>query len=200
MENSSGGKMRFDFRSPYNKQAENKSKKEQAELALFEAMQLGKNQEWDNLIETGIAYPALMDRLCSSFYRLLPDKYKYVLPVKWYILGGKCADSVLHAMRKARKYRPEKWTGREQLKKQTGFDVFIGSRCGIDEAKKEIAWTTSYESAFVHAQLISGRVYRGYINADDIIAIDKDSVEGILQYDSVIGVEQIYPKMPVSLI
>lgn len=198
MENSSK-RTKLDFRSPYNKASENKSKKEEARYALSEAMQMGKDQEWDNLIEQGKAFPVLMDRLCSAFYRQLPDAYRYILPVQWYLNGGRCADSVLQAMHKAGKYKPEKWTGRELLKDGLGLDIYIGSRRNIDEVNQEIAWTTSYESAFVHAQLISGKVYRGYIRVSDIIAVDMNSVENIIQYNSVIGVEQIFPKLPVSI-
>lgn len=178
----------------------NLERRDEEKRTLCEAMLVGKNKDWVTLIEKGLSCPAIMDRLCASFYRHLPNEYKYILPVKWYMNGGKIADSVLQAMTKARLYRPEEWTGKELLKNGSGLDVYIGTRANIDEAGKLIAWTTSYNSAYVTAQMISGRVYRAFLNASDIIAIDENSVDNVLQYDSVTGIEQVFPKLPVSLI
>ena len=180
--------------------SETAERKKAEKEALLEAMLLGKNKDWEGLVNKGLAFPTIMDRLCSSFYRLLPDEFKYTLPVKWYMNGGKCADSVLKAMSKAGKYKPEKWIGKGILKSDKGIDVYIGTKCPIDEIGKQIAWATTYEAAYLQAQLISGRVFRGFIDVSDIIAIDVNSVESILQYGSIIGAEQIFPKLPVSLI
>ena len=182
-----------------DRRIERARKKAEISTALLEAMAVGKSKDWETLVNMGIACPAIMNRVCSSYYRRLPDEYKYLLPVKWYLNGGKCADTVVDAMKMAAVYRPRKWIGAGLITEKTGIDVYIGTRCPIDEVGKEIAWCRSYETAYIDAERVKGKVYKGYLRVLDIIAIDVKSVDNVLQYDSVMGIEQVFPKLPLYL-
>lgn len=176
-------------------------RKKEAEQNLYEAMQLGKAKEWEALTEKGMEHPENMERLCHAFYRHLPELYKYLLPVKWYMHGGRIADSVKDALSMALRYRPEDWIGQEEIKgnRKKGIDVYCGARCSIEEAPSQISWTTREGAAQTQAYIVGGRVFKAYLPTECIIAIDKERVDNILQYNSVLGIEQIFPKISATL-
>jgi len=178
-------------------QARKKTKREETEKALFDAMQMGRSQDWEGLLEIGLTHPALMDRLCQSFYHQLPDEYKYFLPVRWFLAGGKCVDSVVDAVKVANQYKPDGWIGAELFQTKKGIDVFIGTRCHAGEVSRILEWTRNYNSAYIQAERIQGKVFRGYLDLSDVIAVDADSVNGVIQYCSVIGISQVFPKIPL---
>lgn len=184
----------------FRKQKVVSESKENRETSILEAMDLGEKEDWAGLLEKGIQCPFLMDRICSAFYRKLPDNYKYTIPVIWFFNGGRCADSVLQALKKAKDYKPEDWIGKNFLPESRGFDVYIGTKSPIDKLKYEFAWTKNYTSAYMNAEKIGGRIFRGYLLSEDVLAIDANQTDGILQFASVKGIEQIFPKIPVNLI
>ena len=191
------GKARLPWRKYIEARTRKEIKKEETEKALFDAMRMGKSRDWEGLLEIGLMHPALMDRLCQSFYHQLPDEYKYFLPVRWFLSGGKCSVSVVDAVKVANQYKPEGWIGADLFPNKKGIDVFIGTRCHAGEVSRILEWTKNYSSAYIQAERIQGKVFRGYLDLSDVIAVDADSINGVIQYCSVIGVSQVFPKIPL---
>lgn len=170
-------------------------KKLALEEAIDNAMAYGSKKKWEKVIDLGIAFPAIMDRICNAFYQDLPDLYKYSLPVHWYMQGGESADSVAHAIRKALKYRPEQWIGKGYVDRKKGIDVYIATRSPLEEVSKIPLWSSDFNTAYLDAQRYGGRVYKGYLSSDKIIAVYTDKAHNVLQYNSVTGIEIVFPNI-----
>lgn len=177
-----------DFESPRKK----------AEKALQETFLKAEAGEWEDVIEMGLSFPVNMDKIIDIYYDAMPEKIKYLLPVKWYMAGGKACSSVCKAVELAYQYRPIQWIGKGAVKGDI-IDVYCSLRKGNKEdAKACLSWAIDYGSAYLNAMKINGKIFQACIAKDKIIAYNPDSTEPVIQYKSVYALQQTFPVLPLS--
>ena len=185
--------------APYNNYvAEAQERRKENEEAFMLAMLLSRDGKWDKVIDIGLHHPAIMDRLCNSLYNDFPDEIKYSLPVRWFFDGGNSSEAVNVAVERALQYRPEKWIGREKIENKPGIDIFICSKAPLSDVPRLMLWTDKYNAAYLDSQRYGGKVLRGYLPSDKIIAIADERSYNILQFKSVLGIEIVYPQIRSS--
>ena len=174
------------------------TKREEAKRALHEAYQEAEAGNWDKVMELGLSYPQNMDRIILAYYSAMPDKVRYILPVKWYMAGGKASDAVCDAIKNALQYRPIQWIGKGACNGEI-LDVFCCIKNGsIEEAKDCLSWATNYGTAYVEAMKINGKVFKAHIKKENIIAYDDNTCEPVIQYRGVYAVQQDFPVLPLA--
>lgn len=182
----------------YDYTADYETPRKLAEKALQDALLKAEAGEWEDVIELGLSYPVNMDRIIDCYYDSMPDKIRYLLPVKWYMAGGKACSSVCNAVKLAYKYRPAQWIGKGAVKSEI-IDVFCSVRQGYKEdARACLSWAIDYGSAYVNAMKINGKVFQACIEKDKIIAYNLASAEPVIQFQSVYALQQTYPVLPLS--
>lgn len=174
------------------------SRKKKAYKALHEAFTQAEAEEWAAVIDLGFEYPENMDEIISRYYDSMPERIRYVLPVKWYMASGKASDLVRDAVKNAWKYKPVQWIGKGMVKGET-VNIFCCIKAGNKEQAKDcLSWSLDYNTAYLKAMKINGRVFEGFISKEKMIAFDSESVEPVIQYRGAYAVQQVFPKIPLS--
>ena len=174
------------------------SLKKKNEKALHDTFEKAEAGDWEAVIDLGLSFPVNMDRIIDCYYDSMPDKIRYLLPVKWYMATGKASDSVCKAVKLAYKYRPAQWIGKGAVKGDI-IDVFCCLKQGNKEdAKACLSWSIDYGSAYINAMKINGKIFQACISKDKMIAYNPDSLEPVIQYGAVYAVQQSFPVLPLS--
>ena len=174
------------------------TKRQKALKALHTAYEEAEAGNWDIVLDLGLQFPVNMDKLINAYYAAMPENIRYKLPVMWYMASGKASDVVCEAVKNAKQYRPSLWIGRGSVKHDS-FDVFCCLRQGnAEDARSCLSWAIDYNTAYLEAQKIGGRVFQGFITKDKLIAYNSASVMPVIQYQSVYAVQQVFPKIPLS--
>ena len=169
-----------------------------AEKALQETFLQAEAGEWNNVIDLGLSYPVNMDTIINRYYDSMPDKIRYLLPVKWYMASGKASDAVCNAVKLSLKYRPVQWIGKGEVKNDI-TDVFCCIKQGYkEEAKACLSWSIDYGAAYIQAMKINGKIFQACISKERIIAYNPASAEPVIQFQAVYALQQIFPVLPLS--
>lgn len=173
-------------------------KKKKAQKALHDAFEQAEKGEWTAVTDLGLEFPGIMEEVINRYYDTMPDRIRYILPVKWYMASGKASEAVCNAVKNAGKYKPVLWLGKGQVKSDK-VNIFCCIKAGDKEqAKACLSWATDYNTAYLKAMKISGKVFEGYINKENMIAFDESSAEPVIQYKAVYAVQQLFPRIPLS--
>ena len=174
------------------------SLRKKTEETLHSAILEAEAGNWEAVIEAGLFCPLIMDDILKAYYPSLPERMRYTLPLKWYMGAGKASKTVCEAVKYAVKYKPANWLGKG-LVKGDWIEVYCALRSGnSEEAKACLSWCTNYTGAYITAQKINGKIFKGQILKENILAFDESCLEGVIQYNSVYAVQQIYPVLPLS--
>ena len=174
------------------------SRKKKAIKSLHDAFLKAEAGEWEDVTSMGLEYPENMDSIIKAYYSEMPDKIRYILPLKWYMASGKASDYVCKAVAIAGKYKPVLWIGKG-LVKGDKVNVFCCVKNGDKETVKDcLSWATDYGTAYIKAMKINGKVFEAFILKDKITAFDNASAEPVIQFQSVYAVQQVFPNLPLS--
>lgn len=172
------------------------NRKKKAAKALHEAFHKAENGEWAEVLSIGLEYPELMNELILRYYGSMPERIKYVLPVKWYMAAGKTSDAVCKAVSFAGKFKPVLWIGKGQVTSDC-LEIFCCVK-GKEDAKNCLSWSLDYGTSYLKAMKINAKVFKAYIAKEEIIAFDSASAEPVIQYGSAYAIQQVFPLLPLS--
>ena len=165
-------------------------------------MEAVKAEDWDEVTSLIKLNEVLMAPGLERVYRLLPDEYKFRIPVECYTHHGDNSPTVRKYVRQARKLLPVEQRLPAELLSLPEIMVYRAGEESPEQAANRISWTTSPDVAvwfYNRAKLLRRprHLYRGTIAPERIIwYTDGRSEKEVMQYR---GVKQITELDPASL-
>ena len=156
-------------------------------------------EDWDEAASLIKLNEVLMAPGLERVYHLLPDEYKFRIPVECYTHHGDHLPTVRKYVRQARKLLPMEKRLPPELLRLPAITVYRAGEEAPEEAVNRISWTTSPEVAlwfYNRAKLIRRprRLYRGTIIPERIIwYTDGRSEKEVMQYRGVKQIAEIDP-------
>lgn len=157
-----------------------------------------KNDDWEKVDSLIVLNPEIMEDGLKRVYLLLPDEYKYSIPIDCLTHHGDHMPGIRKYVRQARKYAPIEKRIPAEMIGLPEIEIYRAGEEPLDKAAYRISWTTSLDVAkwfydrAVARQQPQRHIYKGIIKPEKIICYTNDRQEQeVMQYNSVKDIVEI---------
>lgn len=157
-----------------------------------------KNDDWEKVDSLIVLNPEIMEDGLKRVYLLLPDEYKYSIPIDCLTHHGDHMPGIRKYVRQARKYTPIEKRIPAEMIGLPEIEIYRAGEEPLDKAAYRISWTTSLDVAkwfydrAVARQQPQRHIYKGIIKPEKIICYTNDRQEQeVMQYNSVKDIVEI---------
>lgn len=171
---------------------------ERLEYILVQFLSALKSEDWKMVESLIVLNPEIMAYGLETAYALLPDEYKFTIPLQCYTHHGDSIPTVRKYVRCAAKYMPAHKRMPSEFLTVPEIQIYRAGEEDIKKARYRISWTIDFEVAkwFAERAVALGRpprhLYSAKIKPEKIIwyTDDRDEKE-VMQYNSITDIVEI---------